>query len=96
MFFSKRLYRHVERKFGSHAKNFFPKSWISSLNDRKFFLEYRISYLKLPFYQGKMQFWNPCRNLLNRSAKKSFSRLKDDGKTQVFWKKFFPYKCSTD
>ena len=42
-----------------------------------------------------MQLWNPCRNLLNRSPKISFSRLEDDEKTQTFRKKFFPNKCST-
>ena len=52
MFFSKRLYGHVEREFGRHAKNLFQNDeFLHSLchNDRKFFLEYRFSYLKLPF-----------------------------------------------
>ena len=98
MFFSKRLYGHIEKKFGSHAKNLFQKDeFLHSLchNDRNFFLENRTSYLKLSFQQGKKQFWNPCRNLLNRSPKSSFSGLEDDEKTQVFRKKSFPIKCST-
>ena len=89
MFFSKRLYGHVEREFGSHAKNLFQKDeFLHSFchNDRNFFLENRTSYLKLSFQQGKKQFWNLCRILHNRSPKNSFSRVKDDEKTQVFSK----------
>ena len=77
----------------------YSKKWISSLivsQWSEYFLENRNSYLKPPYQQGKMQFWNPCRNVLNRNPNISFSRLDDDEKTQVFWKKFFPKKSSTD